>query len=106
MGVRWQVAYPFSYRNLEEMMQVRGVKVHYATLQRWVVKHTPQLLGHSATAASCRYQLADGRGACVGQGEIIVPSNVKPGFKSLRAAAITLGGIGVMHILARGNSRA
>jgi transposase-like protein len=43
-GVRWYVAYPISYRNLEEMMQERGVEVDHATLQRWVVKYTPQLV--------------------------------------------------------------
>jgi putative transposase len=26
--VRWYVAYPLSYRHLEEMMQERGVTVH------------------------------------------------------------------------------
>ena len=37
-GVRWYVAYPISYRQLEEMMQERGVEVDHATLNRWVVK--------------------------------------------------------------------
>jgi transposase-like protein len=37
-GVRWYVAYPISYRQLEEMMQERGVSVDYATLNRWVIK--------------------------------------------------------------------
>lgn len=31
-GIRWYVAYPISYRHLEEMMQERGVHVDYATL--------------------------------------------------------------------------
>ena len=33
-GVRWYVAYPISYRQLEEMMQERGVEVDHATLNR------------------------------------------------------------------------
>ncbi len=40
-AVRWYVAYPISYRQLEEMMAERGVKVDHATLNRWVVKHVP-----------------------------------------------------------------
>lgn len=38
-GVRWYVAYPLSYRQLEEMMQERGVAVDHATLNRWVIKY-------------------------------------------------------------------
>jgi putative transposase len=41
-GVRWYVAYPISYRQLEEMMQERGVAVDYATLNRWVIKYAPE----------------------------------------------------------------
>ena len=40
-GVRWYVAYPISYRQLEEMMQERGVDVDHSSLNRWVLKFTP-----------------------------------------------------------------
>ena len=43
MGVRWYVAYPWSYRHVEELMQERGVPVDHATIQRWVVKYSPLL---------------------------------------------------------------
>ena len=42
-GVRWYVAYPISYRQLEEMMQERGVEVDHSSLNRWVLKFTPVL---------------------------------------------------------------
>ena len=42
-GVRWYVAYPLSYRQLEEMMQERGVEVDHSTLNRWVLKYVPLL---------------------------------------------------------------
>jgi len=42
-GVRWYVAYPISYRQLEEMMQERGVEVDHSSLNRWVLKYTPAL---------------------------------------------------------------
>src|SRR3984893_650290 len=42
-GVHWYVAYPISYRQLEEMMQERGVEVDHSTLNRWVVKYVPLL---------------------------------------------------------------
>ncbi len=43
MAVRWYVAYPLSYRNIEELMAERTVKVDHATLNRWVVEYSPQL---------------------------------------------------------------
>jgi putative transposase len=41
-GVRWYLAYPLSYRQVEELMEERGISVDHATIQRWVVKHSPQ----------------------------------------------------------------
>jgi putative transposase len=42
-GVRWYVAYPISYRQIEEMMGERGVEVDHSTLHRWVLKYVPAL---------------------------------------------------------------
>jgi transposase-like protein len=42
-GVRWYVAYPLSYRQIEEMMEERGVEVDHSTLHRWVFKYVPVL---------------------------------------------------------------
>jgi transposase-like protein len=42
-GVRWYVAYPISYRQLEEMMDDRGVEVAHSTLNRRVVRYVPLL---------------------------------------------------------------
>jgi transposase-like protein len=41
--VRWYLAYPLSYRQVEELMQGRGVAVDHATINRWVLKYSPQL---------------------------------------------------------------
>jgi putative transposase len=41
--VRWYVAYPLSYRQLEELMQERGVAVDHATINRWVLRYSPHL---------------------------------------------------------------
>jgi len=41
-AVRWYVAYPLSYRQLEEMMGERGVAVDHSTLNRWVIKYAPE----------------------------------------------------------------
>src|ERR671918_1881422 len=42
-GVRWYVAYPLSTRHVEELMLERGVHVDHSTINRWVVKYSPQL---------------------------------------------------------------
>jgi len=42
-GVRWSVAYPLSTRHVEELMRERGVSVEHSTVNRWVVKYSPQL---------------------------------------------------------------
>jgi putative transposase len=37
------LAYPLSYRNLEEMAKERGYSVDHSTINRWVIKYSPQL---------------------------------------------------------------
>jgi len=36
--IRWYAAYALSYRNLEEMMQERGVSVDHSTVNRWAIR--------------------------------------------------------------------
>jgi len=48
--VFFYVRYAVSYRDLEEILQERGVDVDHATLNRWVVEYSPQI----ATNAQAR----------------------------------------------------
>jgi transposase-like protein len=41
--VRWYVAYLLSYRQVEELLQERGVAVEHAMITRWVLKYSPPL---------------------------------------------------------------
>ena len=43
LNVRWYCRYPLSYRNLEEMMQERGLSVDHSTINRWVLDYAPEL---------------------------------------------------------------
>jgi putative transposase len=43
MATRFAPTLPLSYRHVEELMAERGVSVDHATIQRWVVKYSPQL---------------------------------------------------------------
>src|SRR5215213_1796450 len=42
-AVRWYLAFPVSYRDLELMLADRGVKVDHTTLLRWVQRFAPDL---------------------------------------------------------------
>jgi putative transposase len=39
--IRWYVAYPLSYRHIEELMEERGVSVNHSTINRWAVRFLP-----------------------------------------------------------------
>jgi hypothetical protein len=71
-AIRWYVAYPISYRQLEEMIEEHGVAVDHATLNRWLLKYVPPLDRVSSVQAPGRSQLANGRDLCAGQGHMEV----------------------------------
>src|SRR5205085_7164971 len=41
--VRWYLRYSLSYRDLEEMMEERGLQVDHTTIYRWVQHYAPAL---------------------------------------------------------------
>ena len=41
--MRWYLRYSLSYRDLEEMMQERGLHVDHTTIYRWVQRYAPEL---------------------------------------------------------------
>jgi len=43
LNVRWYLKYALSYRNLQEMMAERGVKVDHTTIMRWVHQYSPEI---------------------------------------------------------------
>lgn len=43
LNVQWYCRYTLSYRDLEEMMQERGIEVDHSTINRWVLKYAPEL---------------------------------------------------------------
>ena len=40
--VRWYLRYALIYRDLEEMMQERGLRVDHTTIYRWVIAYSPE----------------------------------------------------------------
>ena len=43
MAMRWYLSYSLSYREVEELLLERGVKVDHSTVQRWVERYAGQL---------------------------------------------------------------
>ncbi len=43
LNVRWYLRYSISYRDLEEMMLERGLKVDNTTIYRWVQSYSPEI---------------------------------------------------------------
>jgi putative transposase len=43
MLVRWYLAYPLSYRDIEELALERRLKVDHSSINRWVMKYAPLL---------------------------------------------------------------
>jgi transposase-like protein len=41
--VRWYLRYALSYRDLEEMMEERGLAVDHTAIYRWVQAYAPEL---------------------------------------------------------------
>ena len=42
-AVRWSLMFPISYRDLELMLQDRGVHVDHTTVFRWIQAYAPEL---------------------------------------------------------------
>jgi len=43
LNVRWYLKYALSYKNLEEIMAERGIKVDHTTIMRWVHEYSPEI---------------------------------------------------------------
>ncbi len=42
-SVRWYLSYRLSYRQVEEMVNERGLDVHHTTVFRWVQEYSPEI---------------------------------------------------------------
>jgi transposase-like protein len=43
LNVRWSLRFALDYRELEEMIIVRGLKVDSKTINRWLLERSPEL---------------------------------------------------------------
>ena len=56
IAVRWYLRYALSYRDVEELLAERGIKVDHVTIFRWVQHFTPLLID---AARPCRHVPGD-----------------------------------------------
>ena len=42
-AVYFKFRFTLSYRDIDELMKIRGVKVDHSTIQRWVFKYSPMI---------------------------------------------------------------
>ncbi len=56
LAVRWYLRYGLSYRDVEELLAERGVRVDHVTVFRWVQRFTPLLID---AARPCQHSLGD-----------------------------------------------
>ena len=42
-AIRWYLRYSLGYRDLEEILEERGVEVDHTALYRWIQEYAPQL---------------------------------------------------------------
>jgi putative transposase len=71
-AIFFYVCYAASYRDLEEILEVRGVAVDHATLNRWVVKYSPLI---AANAQARKGSVANLRQNPIGWQHLIRPKN-------------------------------
>ena len=42
-AIYFKLRFTLSYRDVEELLSIRGLKVDHSTIQRWVYKFTPMI---------------------------------------------------------------
>jgi transposase-like protein len=89
--IRWYVAYPLSYRHLEEMMDERGVSVDHSSINRRAIRFLPLI-----EKVSRKHKLEQDHRA--------IKRVTRPmlNFKSFRSASNVLAGIEFMHMIRKG----
>ncbi len=58
LAVRWYLRYGLSYRDVEELLAERGIKVDHVTIYRWVQKFTPLLIDAAGVPVGAEYSVA------------------------------------------------
>ncbi len=84
-AVRWYLRYSLSFRDVEELLEERGLKTDHTTVWRWVQRYAPELeQDHRAIKRRV---------------------NAKQGFREFQAAQRTIQGYEAMNMMRKGQVR-
>src|SRR5450759_2064083 len=118
--IRGYAAYPLSHRQLEEMMQERGVFVDHSSINRWAIRFLPLLEKVTMDKSGANKAAIDEIKVSIEKQIIVrqvkylnniveqdhraVKRVTKPmlNFKSSQAAKCVLAGIELMHMIRKG----
>jgi len=59
-AVRWYLRYSLSLRDVEELLEERGLQADHTTVWRWVQRYGPELAAHTAASQADQQILARG----------------------------------------------
>jgi len=78
---RWYLAYPLSYRHIEEMMEGRGADVDHSNINRWVLKCTPfhleRIWKKEETPLASSWRMDETYLAVKGEGSLFTARSIK-----------------------------
>lgn len=103
-AVYFKLRFSLSYRDIEELLRIRGVVVDHATIQRWVIKFTPMIdinFRKRKKKPGMRWRQCKYLNNIVEQDHRFVKWRTKNmlGFKSFESAQITLSGIETVRMI-------
>ena len=113
-AVYFKLRFSLSYRDVEELMSIRGVKVDHATIQRWVFKFTPlveQQFRKRKKSVGKRWRMDETyvkvKGQCKYLNNIVEQDHrmikwrimLGLGFKEFESAKRTISGIEVVRMI-------
>ena len=100
--VRWYLRYALSYRDLEEMIQERGLSLDHRTIYRWVQAYAPEL--EKRIRPHLRLTNDSYLNNIVEQDHRFIKRRINPGlgFFSFNTARRTIGRYEVMNMIRKG----
>ena len=103
--VCWYLRYSLSLRDVEELLNERGLKADHTTVWRWVQRYGPEL--EQRLRRRCRHRPVQYLNNILEQDHRAIKRRVKAkqGFREFHAARRTIQGYEAMHMIRKGQVR-